>query len=214
MFKVNISNSKQNLSWSACFTLKSEAQSWLSSQIGKPHRLPERIIPIDLTGESYDQADVLETIQGQVIVGYNQVPVIDDQGNPVLDENGNPQMANEPTYETQDISVRLKAEFISEIVDITAQYNEEQNKQQKIAAGRAARSVCESVLDLIAGYNLERNLTSEQVTQMQQTFANIDLALKSARPTLAKTLISNVAVDGTLVTQKMKDDCLALLNSY
>lgn len=214
MFKVNISNATQNLSWSASFLLQVDAQAWLDQQIGKPHRLPERIVPIDLSGQSYDETEVLETIQEQVMIGQNEIPVLDEQGNPVLDENGNPQVTIEPIYEMQDTKVRLKAQFVSEIIDITAEYESEQNKQAKIAAGKAARSVCESVLDLIAGYNLDRNLTAEQITQMQGTFANIELALKSSRPTTAKMLIQQVAVDGTLVTQQMKDDCLALLSNY
>ena len=45
MFKINISNAAQNLSWSAQFTTELEAQEWLAKQIGKPHRLPERQVP-------------------------------------------------------------------------------------------------------------------------------------------------------------------------
>ena len=40
MFKVNISNSSKNLSWSAKFPTEVEANEWLQKQIGKPHRLP------------------------------------------------------------------------------------------------------------------------------------------------------------------------------
>lgn len=44
MFKVNIINASQNLSWSASFPSEAEAQAWLTQQIGKPHRMSEQII--------------------------------------------------------------------------------------------------------------------------------------------------------------------------
>jgi hypothetical protein len=88
MFKVNIANSSQNLSWSASFSTQQEAQSWLNSQIGKPHRLPEREVPIE---SEYAQEDVLEVIEEEI------------EG--VM----------------QQTKVRLRAQFTSEIVDISAQ---------------------------------------------------------------------------------------------
>ena len=85
MFKVNISNSSQNLLWSADFPTELEAQEWLSQQIGKPHRLPEREVPTE---------------------------ELDEQGNPIME--------------------LLPAEFTSEIIDISAQVNQENiNKQAK-----------------------------------------------------------------------------------
>jgi hypothetical protein len=59
MLKVNISNASKNLSWGGQFETELEAQQWLSKQIGKPNRLPER-----------------------------QVPKYDEKGEPALDENG------------------------------------------------------------------------------------------------------------------------------
>jgi hypothetical protein len=44
MFKVNIKNLEKNLLWSAQFESQELAQEWLSKQIGKPNRLPERFI--------------------------------------------------------------------------------------------------------------------------------------------------------------------------
>lgn len=63
MWKVSISNTSQNLLWSAKFPTEQEAQSWLNKQIGKPHRLPERVVPIQ---DSYAQEDILEVIQSEV----------------------------------------------------------------------------------------------------------------------------------------------------
>jgi len=45
MWKVSISNQSKNLLWEAKFASQELAQSWLNSQIGKPHRLPEREVP-------------------------------------------------------------------------------------------------------------------------------------------------------------------------
>lgn len=87
-------------------------------------------------------------------------------------------------------------------------------KSEKIAAGRAAREACEAVLDLVSGFNQDRQLTWEQVTQMQQTFSNAEAALRAGRPGYAKSFISAIEVDGTLVTQEMKDLCLELLENY
>lgn len=74
MFKVNISNASQNLSWSAQFPTEQEAENWLNSQIGKPHRLPER-----------------------------EVPIYDGNGNPILDENGDPVIGTLPAEFTSEI---------------------------------------------------------------------------------------------------------------
>ena len=90
----------------------------------------------------------------------------------------------------------------------------EANKQAKILAGKVAREICEQVLDLVAGYNLDRQLTLQQITQMQSTFANAEAALRAGRPTYAKAFISAIVVDEVLVTQEMKDMCLELLANY
>jgi len=87
-------------------------------------------------------------------------------------------------------------------------------KQQRIEKGRKARLTCENVMDLISGFNLDRELTIEQITTLQQTFANIESALKSGRPTFAKQMITALEPDGELVTQEMKDEALSLLSEY
>lgn len=86
--------------------------------------------------------------------------------------------------------------------------------KEKADKGRKAREACEKVLDLVAGFNLDRDLTVEQITQMQSTFANAEAALRAGRPTYAKTYISAITADDVLVTQEMKDLCLELLAGY
>lgn len=77
-------------------------------------------------------------------------------------------------------------------------------RKQKKETGKAIRKVCESVLDLIAGYNIESNLTAEQVTELENTFSTIAMYLRANRPFSAKPLIEAIVPDETLVTTEMK----------
>jgi hypothetical protein len=86
--------------------------------------------------------------------------------------------------------------------------------EDKIALGRIARNACQSVLDLIAGSNVTRELTAEQITLMQSTFGDIERALQSNRPNLAKSLIAQVPVDGVIVTEELKAVALELLKDF
>lgn len=88
------------------------------------------------------------------------------------------------------------------------------NKSAKLEAGKKARQACTNCLDIIAGYNLEQELTAEQITEMQTTFAPIQSALMTARPTTAKALITALVPDGVLVTQELKDLVLVELSEY
>jgi hypothetical protein len=77
--------------------------------------------------------------------------------------------------------------------------------------GVASRLMCQHCLDLIAGFNLERSLTAEQITTMQSTFGNIQIALMTSRPSSAKALISAIVPDEILITTEMKNLILAEL---
>lgn len=110
--------------------------------------------------------------------------------------------------------VILPAEYEVLVEDITAQVQAEQARAARIDAGRAARRDCEHVLDLIAGFNLERELTLEQISQMQQLFGQAEQALRAGRPTLAKQAIQAIEPDGVLVSAEMKAEALALLSNY
>jgi flagellar biosynthesis/type III secretory pathway protein FliH len=87
----------------------------------------------------------------------------------------------------------------------------ELEKQAKIAQGRADRAKCETALDLVAGYNRDRLLSMEQITQMQQMFAQAEALLRANRPDFAAQVISAIEPDGLLITQEMKDDVLSIL---
>ena len=84
----------------------------------------------------------------------------------------------------------------------------------RMQEGRKAREACLDVLDMIAGFNLERELSAEQISQMASTFAQPLQALQMNRPSTAKALIQAIQADEVLVTQEMLDECLSLLQDY
>lgn len=104
--------------------------------------------------------------------------------------------------------------YIVEWIDLTEEWNKKLAIEAKIAIGKKAKEACENVLDLISGYNLNRELTVEQISVMQTNFASIEKALQSGRPSLAKAYISQVVADGVLVTEEMKEMALLLLADY
>lgn len=110
--------------------------------------------------------------------------------------------------------LKVPAEFVVTITDVTLELNAEKARLEKMLKGREAREVCEKVLDVIAGWNLSRVLTAAQIDQMEVTFADIESALSKGRPWKAKPLIQAIVVDDVLVTQAMKDDCLSLLTAF
>lgn len=116
------------------------------------------------------------------------------------------------TYETVTIDVPAEYEMVQE--DTTAAQDKLDMIKEKQSRGRDARLACESVLDLIAGFNLDRELTADQITEMQTLFSNPEKALRASRPTTAKYLINIITPDDILVTQEMKDLCIELLSAY
>jgi hypothetical protein len=101
-----------------------------------------------------------------------------------------------------------------EYIDMTEEIARKKAIDEKIEIGRRARVACESVLDLISGLNLDRELTIEQITTMQNSFSSIEKALQSGRPSLAKGLILQVQADGEIVTQDMIDMVLEILKEF
>lgn len=97
---------------------------------------------------------------------------------------------------------------------VASKQQAEASKQAKLQAGKKAREACLKCLDIIAGYNLEQELTAEQITEMQTTFAPIQTALMTSRPSTAKALITALTPDGILVSQELKDLVLAELAEY
>jgi hypothetical protein len=114
----------------------------------------------------------------------------------------------------EDIVTIKPATHTFTVEDISSQVEAEVAKQAKIEAGKAAREVCQQVLDYVAGANLDGNLTIEQITDLQQTFSQAETALRSGRPSFAKYFILQIEPDGILVTEELKATCLELLAGY
>jgi len=113
--------------------------------------------------------------------------------------------------ETQLVS---PAEYEIEIIDNSAELEAQAIQSAKIQAGKDAREACQMVLDLIAGYNLDRELSMAEISQLQSLMSSPEAALRAGRPTLAKQFITAVAPDGVLVTEEMKQAALSLLSNY
>lgn len=98
-----------------------------------------------------------------------------------------------------------------ETEDVSAEYTANAAKEARKQAGKAARLKCNDALDIIAGWNLERELTAEQINTMSSTFAPVLQALQALRPTTAAALIDAIEPDDVLVTQEMKEEILSVL---
>lgn len=96
----------------------------------------------------------------------------------------------------------------SKKVEVENEQLAEKARLDRIKKGRQAREFSNYILDIIAGYNIERKLTKGQINQMMVTFKDIFDALKAGRPDTAKELINAITPDGTIVTQEMKDAIL------
>jgi hypothetical protein len=86
-------------------------------------------------------------------------------------------------------------------------------RKARMDEGRKAREACQNVLDIVAGFNLESELSPEQISSMVATFAQPLQALQLNRPSTAKALITALE-PSELVTQEMLSECLELLADY
>ena len=103
MFKVSISNSTENKAWEAKFETELEANEWLSKQIGKPNRLPERVIkneageevtlPAEFTSEIVDLSLDVEYVKDEVRAKRKkEYPSLEEMVEALLDDKeGKPQ---------------------------------------------------------------------------------------------------------------------------
>lgn len=107
--------------------------------------------------------------------------------------------------------VTLRAEYDIIEEDITDIWNYEQSFLAAIANGERAEKACRQVKQYVTGYNMSRAMTAEQISSFIETFGTIQLALDNNRPNTTRTLIEAVVVDGTIVTQELKDNCLECL---
>lgn len=163
-------------------------------------------------------------IKSKVIDQEYKAPVLNEAGEivePEIPEISHLQVIDQTQGMEEELQVWLSGNvhkypegYIAEWVDLTEEWNKKLAIEAKIAIGKKAKDACENVLDLISGYNLNRQLTVEQISVMQTNFSSIEKALQSGRPSLAKAYISQVIADGVLVTEEMKEMALLLLADY
>lgn len=150
--------------------------------------------------------DIMELI-GQYLIGHDAGE--DESLNPEafsINHINNPDCGFwrinkvKPTLETLE---QIKAVY-------DPQKQAKQVRENRIKQGRAAREACASVLDLIAGFNIENELSAQQISDMVVTFSQPLQALQLNRPSSAKALIQGIE-PSELVTQEMINECLLLL---
>lgn len=107
-----------------------------------------------------------------------------------------------------------RAELLALIPIVHSKKSETLRKKTLSELGAKSRLACQNCLDLIAGFNLQRALTAEQITSMQASFGNIQMALMTSRPTTAKALITALIPDEIIITTEMKDTILSELLEF
>jgi hypothetical protein len=113
-----------------------------------------------------------------------------------------------------EYSVNYEAEFIKEIIDVTAQYELAKRISDLVDSGKQDEAVCKQCLNLIGGYNKERALTSAQIQTMVSSFASIDFCLSKFMPRSAKVLINAITPDESIITTELKNLMLEILKEY
>lgn len=84
----------------------------------------------------------------------------------------------------------------------------------KLALGQITDKACNDAFMYIQGANVERELTSEQKTQMTTLFAPALQAIQVKRPGQLKAYINSITPDEVLITTEMKEDLLEILKVF
>jgi hypothetical protein len=71
--------------------------------------------------------------------------------------------------------------------------------------------LCHSIISTVATSNIINELTTQQKDMQASTYGDLFTALTTYRPGRFKSLLDAIEPDGTLVTQKLKDDILEIL---
>ena len=108
----------------------------------------------------------------------------------------------------------LPAEYTYEVVDIANQLALQSDISSKIAAGKNAKNCCNDILAYVAGHNIAASFTVEQIMGMSTTFGSIFTALNMGMASTAKSGLSSVTVDGTLITTELITAVTAIFAQY
>lgn len=182
----------------APFSSMEEAQAWVDSHVGIGSFGPSRY--------AMQQVEIAPAVIGEE-------ELLDSEGASFDPPQFQDVEISPAQFEEQSVEVNPEGYVIS-IEDVTVQESAAVSLSSKIEMGRAAREACQQVLDLVAGHNLDRELSMEDITLLQSMMAGPETALRAGRPSKAKQLIQAITPDETLVTQSMKDQALALLANY
>jgi hypothetical protein len=99
-------------------------------------------------------------------------------------------------------------------VIVLSKRDQEASIRTRLDRGRKVRALSQDLLDLVAGWNMERQLTGQQISDLITLVSPIMEMLQANRPFQAKPLIESLVVDGILITQDMKDQSIALYETY
>jgi hypothetical protein len=197
---------------SAPFVTLEEANAWISNIVGKNKwGLPDRwIVEDDLSEEEKLLATNSEVREVKAEYAINHEAVYDEENNVIQEAYDEVVPAVNKTF------YFFLAEYTYEIIDLDLDvaYQAKLALENRLRLGKIARACCDEVWDLIAGYNLTRELTLEQIDSMESTFAPIAMALQAKRPDKAKLLIADITPDETLVTQAMIDDVNSIFTKH
>lgn len=92
---------------------------------------------------------------------------------------------------------------------------DKETREQTIRTGKAfTRELPNKIIDYMGGLNITRGLTEAQKDQLALDTAAIMTDLQQHRPGKAFQKILAFTPDGTLVTQQMKDDIIAIFAEY
>lgn len=139
-----------------------------------------------------------------VVYEMEQVEIgIDEEENPIYEER----------IKLVDVLVAPQNYEVI-IEDVTDEVIKRDLVLEKRAKGKAAAEACNAVLELVGGFNIDRELTFEQKNEMKVLFAEANEALKERQPGYAKYFINSLVPDGILLTQEMKDLCIELLANH
>jgi hypothetical protein len=163
------------------------------------------------------QIPSLEELKRELVSQNDPALIISEflKGKPVTDDdslNIDLFLKGQGGWRFQNIPAPSIDELFDLIIPVREATEKERVKQERITAGRQDRQKCETALDLIAGFNRERVLTIEQITQLQQTFAQAESLLRANRPDFASQVITAIVPDEVLITSEMKADVLEILN--
>ena len=157
--------------------------------------------------ESYERPLYQTDVDGQIVT--EQYEYIDEiTGEALVGSQPIPTGEFETIPEVTETWIKTKKDYTVTITDITEETNIKLAKEARQSNGKLVRSICDSILNAIIGFNMEGEKTSEEINAMKITFADILALLQVFQPFQAKPLIEAIVVD-EIVTQEMKDEILS-----